>query len=321
MSRRDADIVFVGDRCCDHSSSSGYDQLCRLFPDAGWLSGQALANGVERWHRRLEVPSPRIAHVIYGDCSGKHLFAPVRERFPEATIVATLHQPVARLLRDPAAAESLEAADALFTVSRRQARELAALGITTSALPHGVWTRAFRPSRPPEELRRTALLVGNYLRDWPAIRRIVQRLHRAGADTVLVGTNAPRETFVDDPAVSVCPRLSEDALARVYDGAAALLMVVRDATASNAVLESMAAGCPVVFNESPALVEYVGDTIDAFANEEEAVMRVLHYADDVRARSARSEVLMDRAERFDWARLAGRYRRAYDAQRPALAIS
>jgi glycosyltransferase involved in cell wall biosynthesis len=189
-------LAFVGDRCCDHSPSSGYDQVCTLFPAAGWLSGRALEAGETRWIRAPWVAAdPSLVHVFYGDCSGATAVAPVRERWPDATIVLTVHQPIARMLRDRAAMHALMFADAILTVSEVQARELTALdaGVPVRAIPHGVWTRAFGPPHAPDRVRREVLLVGNYLRDWRATERIVELLARRGVRCRLVGTNAPRE--------------------------------------------------------------------------------------------------------------------------------
>ena len=93
------DLIFVGHRCCDHSPHSGYDQVCALFPDAGWLHGPDLAAGRLTWHRQPTAPLDlrrAIFHVFYGDCSGSSLPAVLRQRFPQSTIVSTVHQPIAR---------------------------------------------------------------------------------------------------------------------------------------------------------------------------------------------------------------------------------
>ena len=158
------------------------------------------------------------------------------------------------------------------------------------------------------------LLVGNYLRDWPATERIVELLAGRGVRCRLVGTNAPRERYEDHPTITVAPPLSEPELAAAYDASAALLMPVLEATASNALLEAMSAGCPVVCSAAPSLVdEYIGDRVDAFEQDdhERAADHLLRYVADPDARAARSERLRARARRFDWHVLAPQYAAAY----------
>jgi glycosyltransferase involved in cell wall biosynthesis len=310
------ELAYVGDRCCDHSPSSGYDQLCTVFDRAGWLSGRALAAGKEVWHRPLAA-EPRTVHILYGDCSGKELFAPVRERFPHATVVATVHLAGSGW-------EAVTGADALLTVCDAQRRELDGGAVPVHAVPHGVWTRAFRPPRPYAGPRREVLIVGTVRRDWGTARRIVDRLTDAGVAVVLAGSNVADAVLAGHPGVRRCPRLAEAELAALYDGAAALLLPLLDGTASNAVLEAMAAGCPVVCTAVPGLVdEYIGDREDAFApgDDEAAVARLLRYVADPAARAVRGCVLRERAGKFDWARLAPRYRRAYTESALALRSS
>ena len=311
-------MIFVGDRCCDHSPSSGYDQVCSIFPETGWLSGRALAAGELAWQRRSEDgdSSQRMFHVFYGDCSGSALPALVRDRFPDAIIASTFHQPVSRVVHDRAAMASLEYTDAVITVSERQGRDLAGfdLGVPIHVVPHGVWTQPFRPARANCRPRRDVLLVGTYLRDWDAAIRVVESLAAAGVRSVVVGANAYAERFAGRELVDVSPRISEPELAQLYDASAALFLPVADATASNALLEAMAAGCPVVCSRSASLVdEYLGDRLDSFEEGEDdiAVGRLLRYVTDPLRRAARSQVLMRRAARFDWANLKTRYRETY----------
>ncbi|GGW85965.1 glycosyltransferase family 4 protein [Streptomyces galilaeus] len=309
-------LVFVGHRCCDHSPSSGYDQICSLFPEAGWLSGPDLAAGQLTWFREpsdgntsLTAASHQIFHVFYGDCSGSALPVVLRARFPQATIVSTVHQPASRLVGDEAARASLNAADGIITVSETQARELARFELTASihAVPHGVWTKAFRPSLPlAQDARDNVLFVGNYLRDWNATKHIVEMLAVAGVRSVVVGSAAPDRLKTRDPLIEMAPRVSEAELAMLYDRAAALVLPVLDATASNAVLESMAAGCPVICPRLPSLTdEYLGDGSDAYEQSryDVAVSHALRYVGHPERRAARSRLLMKRAESFDWSRL------------------
>lgn len=314
------DLAFVGDRCNDHSPSSGYDQVCSIFPDAGWLSGRRLEAGDVTWHRRPARPtesSGRLFHVFYGDCSGRRLPAIVRSRFPDATIACTAHQPVSRLVRDAEAMAALRHADAVITVSEVQVRELADLELTcpVHVVPHGVWTRAFRPARGSlQQERDRVLLVGNYLRDWPGASHVIERLAAAGVRCVLVGSNVPDDVFAGHESVERPPRLSELELARMYDRSAALFLPVLEATASNALLEAMAAGCPVVCRGSTALVdEYLGDRSDSFeeGDYDTAVARLLRYVREPRERASRSLALMRRAAEFDWSNLGRRYARTY----------
>jgi glycosyltransferase involved in cell wall biosynthesis len=325
-------LVFAGHRCCDHSPSSGYDQICALFPDAGWLSGPQLAAGRMSWIREpsstaaaCSAGSRPVFHVFYGDCSGSALPAILRARFPQAVVISTVHQPVGRLKDDPAGRASLHSVDAIIAISRMQAFQLAELGLTASVhvVPHGVWTHVFRPPPAPVQASRdSVLLVGNYLRDWDGAQQIVGMLADAGVRSVVLGSAVPDRLSMRHPLVEICPRVPEAELAAMYHRSAALLLPVLDATASNALLEAMAAGCPVICPRFPALVDYLGDAADSYlpGRYEEAAARALTYVRQPERRAIRSHALMHQAREFDWARLrpllAATYRKVADRSVP-----
>jgi glycosyltransferase involved in cell wall biosynthesis len=314
-------LAFVGHRCCDHSPSSGYDQVCALFPNAGWLSGPDLAAGDLRWFREpdaIDAQAAQVFHVFYGDCSGSALPAILRQRFPHAVIVSTVHQPVDRLRNDPAGYASLYSVDGIITVSRIQLRQLTKLRLDTPIrfVPHGVWTDIFRPPGVTTGERKDVLLVGNYLRDWDGTARLVHKLAAAGVRTVVVGSAAASRLSVEHPLVELRSHISEPDLTEAYDRSAALLLPVLDATASNALLEAMSSGCPVICPRLPSLVDdYLGDGIDAFepGDYDRAAELALGYIAQPERRAARSKVLLERVRRFDWSHLGPELQAAYEA--------
>jgi glycosyltransferase involved in cell wall biosynthesis len=315
------DLVFVGDRCCDHSPSSGYDQICSLFPEAGWLSGRALEEGRIVWHREPASFSERglnVFHVIYGDCSGKPLPRLLRERFPAALIVSSAHQPIRRLAGDEVALAALKESDAIITVCEEQRREIAELALQAPvyAVPHGVWTDVFRPTSASNGVQRTnVLFVGSFLRDWEEAKQVAAELARAGVRPIALGAGPRQHLVGDELSIEVAPRVSEEELARMYHHAPAVFLPFLEATASNALLEAMAAGCPVVCRRLPSLVdEYLGDESSSYeaGRFDVAAARLLYYVNNPSAREAKSRELLARAAQFDWSRLRDRCAAVYD---------
>jgi glycosyltransferase involved in cell wall biosynthesis len=314
------DLVFVGDRCNDHSPSSGYDQVCSLFPDASWLSGRALEAGRLQWHRSPKgfATWPRVFHVIYGDCSGKELPELLRKQFPDSRIVSSAHRPVSRLAEERVACDALRASDAIIAVSEVQALELMDFGFSTPiyTIPHGVWTRVFRPAPTPSGQRlEEVLLVGSFLRDWNGAKHVVDLLAQSGVRSLALGAGARDHLVGDGLHFKVLPRVSEAELAQLYHRAAAVFLPFLDATASNALLEAMSAGCPVICPRLPALLDYLGDDVDTFepGRYDIAAGRILRYVRDSIQRDARARALITHAQRFDWSCVKESYCKAYAA--------
>jgi glycosyltransferase involved in cell wall biosynthesis len=262
-------------------------------------------------------PALRVFHVIYGDCSGKALPEILRKQFPEAAIISSAHQPIVRLKEDGPACMALRASDAIITVSEVQAVELDGFGLAKPiyAIPHGVWTNAFRStSAPSGQQRKDVLLVGSFLRDWEGAKRVVEKLAQAGVRSIALGAGARANLVGNDSPIEVPPRVSEAELVEMYERSAAVFLPFLEATASNALLEAMAAGCPVVCPRLPSLVEeYLGDDSDSFeaGRYDIAAARLLHYVRSPSARDAKSRELIARADKFDWSRIKQRYAAAY----------
>ena len=101
----------------------------------------------------------------------------------------------------------------------------------------------------------------------------------------------------------------------MYHRSAVVFLPFMDATASNALLEAMAAGCPVVCPRFSSLRDYLIDDSDTFeaGHYEVAAARILQYVSCPANRIARANALMARAEDFEWSRLKPRFAAIYAA--------
>jgi glycosyltransferase involved in cell wall biosynthesis len=100
----------------------------------------------------------------------------------------------------------------------------------------------------------------------------------------------------------------------MYQRSAAVFLPFLHATASNALLEAMAAGCPVICPRFPSLIdEYLDDDSDSFevGQYHVAASRILHYTRSASDRNRKASALMARAESFDWARMKERFASIY----------
>ena len=109
--------------------------------------------------------------------------------------------------------------------------------------------------------------------------------------------------------------LDEPELAAHYRGAAAVFLPVIDGTASNALLEAMAAGCPVVCPRLPGFIDdYLGDDEDSYRpGDVQSALDALERTADTARRRRRAGLLARRAHHFDWSNLRQRFIDAYGA--------
>lgn len=128
-----------------------------------------------------------------------------------------------------------------------------------SYMPHGVNVRFWAPISNYTPTF-TAISVGSYLRDFVLLRRIADAIFNILPEFKLeiIGASNAITEFKGVCYVRFIDRLSDEQLRDKYNASCFNLLALEDASANNALLESISSGCPVVstFNESS--VEYLG---------------------------------------------------------------
>jgi glycosyltransferase involved in cell wall biosynthesis len=129
-------------------------------------------------------------------------------------------------------------------------------------VPHGIDTDRFRPDGPMLNVGKMRILVvGEHMRDWLAIHRVIDAVNLRGLDVEFhVVTNERFFPYFNGCAnVAYHSQISETELIDLYRSAEILFLPVTNATANNSVLESLACGTPVVSTRIGGLPDYVSD--------------------------------------------------------------
>lgn len=249
--------------------------------------------------------------VHYLDAEHGVTFLPrwIAARRRRAVTVGTFHQPPA-LLRELVSQKVAATLDMVLVVSPTQEaffRECLPPERVRSIL-HGVDADFFRPADGPREAGRPfrCITAGHWLRDWTAVRAVVERFQGDRHVEFHVVTN--RDTGLagfDNVVVHV--DVDDESLRRLYQEADALLLPLIDATANNCLLEGLASGLPVVSSDIPSVATYLGGTpARLVAGNDPAALAdaVRELRDDEPLRSRMGAASRARAEELAWSRVA-----------------
>jgi glycosyltransferase involved in cell wall biosynthesis len=258
-----------------------------------------------------------IVHFLDGEHTGQFLQTWIRRsRLSHVRTIATYHQPP-ELLCQLVNPDSIRQLDLALAVSPTQVAFLRDFlpPERVRTLLHGVDTAFFQPGggRAPRSTFK-CITTGHWLRDWPAVRAVAERLRSQDDVEFHIVTNRP--TGLDDlPNVTIHRSVSDERLLCLYQDADALLLPLTNATANNSLLEGLACGLPVVSTRLASVQAYVDDGAAYLVDENDTralVQAVRDLQKDAVRRAALSRAARARAETLAWPSVAGELQEIYD---------
>ncbi len=293
----------------------------KLSPTHRYLVDYTCEDWLAEWRMLARARRERAAlvHVLYGD---EQLDVLLRHRaLLPCPLVATFHHANPRLRKrfDIEQKHLVQDLDAAIVVARSQLPDFQRwLGPDRAFfVPHGVDTDSFCPGKTganPAVLR--LLFVGYHMRDWVAMRGIVNACRDLRLpvefDAVILPVCLPY--FSGCTNVHLHMGITEDRLIELYRGADALLSPMTDATANNAILESLACGTPVISTHVGGVPDYVDETAGWLfpPGEVEGIVALIRQMVENRevARARRAGARAKGLE-FDWRQVCDQMRAVY----------
>jgi glycosyltransferase involved in cell wall biosynthesis len=330
-------VFYIFKKIPHHSAHSGYDQIIKYVPSK--CLSPVMARVIERalrvlpelklrkytwvggWYRNESLAKEilvalnflfrkGIYHYLYGEDDfhwGGDL--PFRSG---SRIAVTFHQPPSvfeEVIKDKT---FISKADAIIACATNQVEYLEKITERKNIyfVPHGVDTGFFVPLEDLAEGRRfTAISVGWWLRDVVMIREVIEKANRFALDIEFDIVTFPEyfEFYKGLRNVSLACRISHEELRRKYQKADVLLLPMKDCTANNAVLEAMACGTPVMSTDVGGMKDYVDETCGFLARPGDGKRLldvIVELMKDSKTRLMMGKAAREKAETFDWRRVA-----------------
>lgn len=260
-----------------------------------------------------------IYHFLYGETT--YHYAGMLNNRNDNRIVATFHLPPVGIQSTWLIEEPLRQLSAAVCVGTSQMEYLSKIIGADKVFfgPLGVDIAYYLPpasfsSRDPD----LCVFVGENYRDFPALRGVIELVSYLRPQTRFVAVVPPRcyDLIGEHPNLSLRSKVPEDDLLGLYQKASLMVMPLKDATANNAVLESMACGLPQVVTDVGSTRDYVSEDCAALIPVNQARKMAETVIDLLQAPAElerMSKSAVEQAGKFSWPKAVDQLNRVYSA--------
>lgn len=251
-----------------HFNEFGNDETDPGFPRGFWDQQQQAYKWIAEWRAARAKRPTDLVHVLYGE----EYFRFTPWLFRNTPLVATFHQPAELLARELTTGDhGGRIAAWTHRLTRARFNHLDAAIVTNPAqrpvlaehmpadrihvIPLGVDLPAVDAAEVDAAGRSGVITLGNWLRDWDTFEAVVRALPHV--DFTLINRNLEpslRARFAAITNLQYLPGISEEGLMKELLSARAAFLPLKQLAGSNALLECLAAGLPVVMSDASAEV-------------------------------------------------------------------
>jgi glycosyltransferase involved in cell wall biosynthesis len=258
-----------------------------------------------------------IYHFLYGETT--YHYVGILNNFRRNRLVATFHLPPAGIQKAVHIDWHIRQLSAVVCVGRNQYEFFNNIFDRERIffVPLGVDTEYYTP---PESFTprdpNLCLIVGENYRDFPTLRGVIELVAFQRPETRFISVTSARsfELLGSHPNLTFCSGIPESEFLTLYRSAALMVMPLHDATANNAILESMACGLPLVVSDVGAVRDYVSHECAALIRPYDArgmAETVLSLLDAPSERQRMSIRAREQALEFSWPRVMEQLRSIY----------
>jgi len=340
-------IYFVRFRHGHHSPHSGYSRITeygekilnsRTIPVSKplprWLIRDRiywrLARGTPGYTREAIAAELRVAqrvllerdciyHFLYGETN--YHYAGQLNGLRGNRIVATFHHIPSAIQKVEQIDWHLRKLSALICVGTNQLKYFASFLDPKKLhfIPLGIDVEYYQP--PTSLLDKDpdlCIIIGENHRDFLTLRGVIELVSYLRPQTKFVCVMPPNgiPQIGTHPNLEVRSGIPEEELLKLYQTASLMVMPLCDATANNAVLESMACGLPMVISDVGAVRDYVNPESAAIVPAFDArrmVEKIIELMSDQSQRKDLGQKARLQALKFAWPAMIGQLKSVYDS--------
>ncbi len=258
----------------------------------------------------------KIYHFLYGDFDYRYLG--LLDGLNGNRVVASFHLPIWRLTEFVNISQHFSRLAAAIVVGKNQIPffEKYLNSSKVHWIPHGVDTCYFSPLEKIKIGRRRILFVGQHLRDFDTLKKVIIYFERnkPTVEIVIVVSDEMKAEFSGFDSVKVYTRLTDDELLALYQTSDLMMLPVLDATAMNAMLEGMACGLPIVVTDIGGVRDYVNESCAVFVpkgDPKAMYTAICELLSDHARRKKMAENSRFNSVQFDWAVVTPLIREVY----------